>query len=193
MRACARRGGTRSPADVRMLVVSHRDLAAEVAAGRFHADLYYRLTSFALHVPPLRDRREDIPLLVEHFMRRSARRLGRRVDRIDTATMSQLLAQDWPGNVRELRSVVERAVILAKDGVLTTEPTHIVQDRSTHDGGVSLDTVARDHIIAVLRRAHGVIEGTDGAATLLRMAPSTLRHRMRKLAIGRADYCSRQQ
>jgi len=192
-------------ADVRVVAATNRDLAAEVAAGRFRSDLYYRLNVFPVRLPALRDRREDIPLLVEHFVASLTRRLGRRIDSIEPATMDELAAHDWPGNIRELQNTIERAVVLAGDGVLRlhwplaaqpfadgsmTPPAGVTPAAQTEHPRDSsrLADIERDHIIAVLRQCHGVIEGPRGAATLLGMKPSTARHRIRKLGISRSDY-----
>src|SRR5258706_16138163 len=104
--------------DVRIVAATNRDLAAEVAAGRFRADLFYRLNVFPIDNPPLRDRREDIPLLAEHFIQTSARRLRRPAPRLSEVALRQLMTRDWPGNIRELENVIERAIILARDGQL---------------------------------------------------------------------------
>src|SRR5262249_3166921 len=108
--------------DVRIVAATNHDLAAEIVAGRFRRDLFYRLNVFPIENPPLRDRREDIPMLAEHFIQASARRLRRQPPRFTEAALSHLMSRDWPGNIRELENVIERAVILAHDGQLRFDP-----------------------------------------------------------------------
>jgi len=193
-------------ADVRIVAATNRDLATEVAAGRFRSDLYYRLNVFPLRLPPLRDRREDIPMLVDHFVANLTRRLGRNIDRIEPVAIEKLCAHDWPGNIRELQNTIERAVVMATDGVLrlgwqlsseaaagasvasgTTAPAPFRDSPRTADSARLAD-IEREHIVNVLRQCRGVIEGPRGAAVRLGMKPSTARHRMRKLGIRKSDY-----
>jgi transcriptional regulator with GAF, ATPase, and Fis domain len=176
--------------DVRVIAATNRDLRRDVREGRFRSDLYYRLTVFPVEVAPLRDRREDIPLLVWHFIQSRQRALGRSIRKIPKATMAALQAYEWPGNVRELQNVVERAMILSEGPVLRVEealgPTLPEQDggerrRSTE----SLRDTERAHIVQVLERCRWTIEGRGQAAERLGLNPSTLRNRMRKLGIRR--------
>jgi transcriptional regulator with GAF, ATPase, and Fis domain len=173
--------------------------------------LYYRLNVFPIDVPPLRARGEDIPALVEHFIDRFARKLGRRVAGLAPGVLDRLMAHDWPGNVRELQNTIERALILSSGDRLTIDwplggglraaVVRAPPDSSAaapvargeaapiaHGAGETLVEVERQHIIAVLRRTDGVIEGPMGAAKLLDMKPSTTRYRMKKLGIRKADY-----
>jgi formate hydrogenlyase transcriptional activator len=187
-------GGSRGlEVDVRVIAATNRDLASEVAAHRFRADLYFRLNVFPIHLPPLRERRDDIPMLLDHFVGTTARRLGRPVDGISPAFVARARAHDWPGNVRELENVVERALIMSRGGVLDAvgllagsvdaagaEPAHAV---AASDG--TLEEVERAHIRRVLEAAGWQVEGDDGAAHRLGLNPSTLRGRMRKLGIRR--------
>jgi transcriptional regulator with GAF, ATPase, and Fis domain len=162
--------------DVRLVAATNRDLRVEVEAGRFRADLYYRLNVFPIALPALRQRREDIPALVRHFASRMARKLGRSPEAISPAFIEWARGYDWPGNIRELENLVERALIMG-DG----QPPPEAQGR-TH-GGTSLEDVERAHILRVLEEVRWKIEGDAGAARLLGLNPSTLRARLRKLGI----------
>jgi len=182
-------GGIRTlHSDVRIIAATNRDLNAEVAAGRFRADLFYRFNVYPITVPPLRKRREDIPQLVEHFINQIGPGIGKNIDRIPNQVMEQLKGYDWPGNVRELRNVVERSVITSPNSTL-----HISEDLATSrqfssyasDSHVSLEEIQRLHILAILEQTGGKIEGSGGAAEILQLKPSTLRHRMKKLGIKR--------
>ena len=175
--------------DVRVIAASNRDLNAEILAGRFRSDLFYRLNVFPLTVPPLRKRRDDIPLLVSHFIPRIASRIGRHIDQVPVEVMEQLTAYNWPGNVRELKNVIERAIITATDSVLRlpselTEPTDIEPERSDSKPKlITLDEAQRQHILNVLKDTNWRINGPNGAAAILGINPSTLRSRIKKLEI----------
>jgi PAS domain S-box-containing protein len=186
--------------DVRVIAATNRDLAQAVAAGEFRADLFYRLNVFPIVAPPLRERREDIPLLAHYFAGKYGAKVGKRMESIDDETMRRLLEYPWPGNVRELENVVERAVILSPDKTLVIEPTVLsVEVRlpaGAGAGGASASAGAtpqtlsaaeneRVHIQKALARAHGRIEGEHGAAKTLGLHPNTLRSRMKKLGIRR--------
>ncbi|MDX1374224.1 MAG: sigma 54-interacting transcriptional regulator [Burkholderiales bacterium] len=178
-------GGSHSlRVNVRVIAATNRDLREEVRAGRFRMDLYFRLNVFPLTLPPLRDRRADIPLLVEHFLARAAARLGKRIDGISSGTMERLLRHAWPGNVRELANVLERAAILADGRVLEVDALPSFDVLAPARGG-TLEAVERAHITAVLEQTAWRISGGGGAATVLGMNPSTLRSRMQKLGIRR--------
>jgi DNA-binding NtrC family response regulator len=194
--------------DVRIVAACNRDLAADVAAGRFRTDLYYRLNVFPIDVPPLRARSDDIPVLARHFMERFARKLGRHFEDIEPASLARLRAHAWPGNIRDLQNVIERAAILSPDrwlvvdwtldaapagcfdmaapGAVAALPQPV--PASNGDPDLTLEAIERQHFIAVLRQTRGVIEGPQGAARLLDLKPSTARFRMRKLGIRREDY-----
>jgi transcriptional regulator with GAF, ATPase, and Fis domain len=189
-------GDTRTrKVDVRIVAATNRDLKREVEAGRFRQDLYYRLSVFPVHIPPLRERREDIPPLALHFIAQSARRMNRRAPRVSQALLGQLAGHDWPGNVRELQNVVERAVILAQGGPLRVH----LQPLQPRETGAPLDEASmsrpvtredqkrqeRDNISHALRLTKGKIFGTDGAAALLGMKPTTLASRIKVLGIKR--------
>jgi formate hydrogenlyase transcriptional activator len=179
-------GGTRTlRADVRVLAATNRDLHAQVEAGRFRSDLYYRLNVFPVAVPPLRERREDIVLLVEHFAARAARRLGRKPAAVSPAFFAQAQAYDWPGNVRELQNLVERAMIMSTGPTLEPVELPAASRPAAPSGNGTLEAMERAHITRVLEQTQWVIEGKQGAARILGLNPSTLRGRLRKLGIRR--------
>jgi formate hydrogenlyase transcriptional activator len=186
-----RLGSTRTiRVDVRLVAATNRDLGKMVADSEFRNDLYYRLNVFPIVVPPLRERRDDIPRLVRHFTQRFARRMGRRIENISSATMDALTLYSWPGNVRELQNVIERAVILSR-GTSLQVPLGDLQSPSqeTEATGatVTLADAERDHILNVLREAGWVIGGPKGAATRLGMKRSTLQWKMKRLGISKAE------
>ncbi len=188
-----------SRVDVRIIAATNRHLADEVKAGRFRADLYYRLNVLPLHNPPLRERREDLPSLAMFFLARQARRFGRQFDGIAQATIELMMNYDWPGNIRELQNMIERAV------VLSTGPTLMIDRRlllppvavaapetqphpvtaSAPVAATALDEVQRQHILSVLAQTGWVIEGAHGAARKLNLHPNTLRSRLKKMGIQR--------
>jgi len=184
-----RLGSTRTKKiDVRMVAATHRDLEGMILKGEFRSDLYYRLNVFPISIPPLRERPEDIPLLVEHFVHEAARRLHKTIDAIPSHTMAALTDYQWPGNIRELENVIERAVILSRSSVLRV-PRRDLQSRvSAGPSGAKLETLAdveREHIRAVLKQTRWVLSGPGGAAARLGMNRSTLYFRMKKLGIVR--------
>jgi transcriptional regulator with GAF, ATPase, and Fis domain len=188
-REIERVGGTQPiRVDLRVIAATNRDLEEDVRAGRFRADLFYRLNVVPLRMPPLRERREDIPTLAMHFLNLYARRLNKPLQGFTPATMRRLEAYDWPGNVRELQNVVERLCVLATGPTVSGEPTATLPSVSRQQSGASggsLQSVEKRHIEATLESAGGRIEGPDGAAARLGLAPSTLRARMRKLGVRR--------
>jgi transcriptional regulator with GAF, ATPase, and Fis domain len=176
--------------DVRVIAATHRDLAREIAEGRFREDLFYRLSVFPIAVPPLRERREDVPLLAWAFVQKKQREIGRHVSKISRRDMERLTAYAWPGNVRELANVIERALILSEGTTLKlgedfdrteTEESSTVAPRPD----LSLDGVEREHIQSVLTRCGWRVEGHGKAAEILQLNPSTLRYRMKVLGIRR--------
>jgi transcriptional regulator with GAF, ATPase, and Fis domain len=173
--------------DVRLVAATHRDLASAVEAGRFRADLYYRLNVFPVRVPPLRERREDIPLLVWWFVQRRQAKLGRHIEKVPRRTMESLAAYPWPGNVRELENVVERALILSPGTTLHLDDSFSGGEPvgTTGRAPETIEAVERAHVAAVLDRRGGRIEGPGGAAEVLGLKASTLRSRMKKLGIRR--------
>jgi formate hydrogenlyase transcriptional activator len=201
--------------DVRVIAATNRDLQVDADQKRFRADLYYRLNVFPIELPPLRERPDDVETLAHHFMRRMARKLGKPLGRIDPRTLDRLKQHSWPGNIRDLQNTIERAAILATDDTLVidwdlgpaprpaatpvatvTTPSHPTNGtlhppsngNNAASGDMTLEAIERQHIIGVLRRTRGVIEGPDGAARLLNLKPSTARFRMKRLGITRSDY-----
>ncbi|MGL6094384.1 MAG: sigma 54-interacting transcriptional regulator [Fimbriiglobus sp.] len=180
--------------DVRVVAATNRDLRSESEAGRFRQDLYYRLSVFPVEVPPLRKRKDDIPLLAEHFLAAISRKVGRRTPPLTLAAVQRLQQYDWPGNVRELQHVVERAVITSTGTRLNLDlPAPAKSSRPpepavTADAGVRTDTQIRqleaDNIRAALAVANGKVSGPGGAAELLGMKPTTLTSRIKALGIG---------
>ncbi|MGZ8094842.1 MAG: sigma 54-interacting transcriptional regulator [Methylosarcina sp.] len=173
--------------DVRVVAATNRDLRHEIAAGRFREDLFYRLNVFPIHLPPLRERREDLPQLVESFVEEFAETMGKPIDSIAKTSLKALADYGWPGNIRELRNVIERAVILAQTPSLRIElPSASAALLPSHDPGLALLTeVERDHIVRVLEATGWRIRGSAGAAEILGLKPSTLESRMAKLGIRR--------
>jgi formate hydrogenlyase transcriptional activator len=194
--------------NIRLVVATHRDLAQMVARNEFRSDLYYRLNVFPVLSPPLRERRDDIPQLVLHFVEVFSRRMGKRIEHIPETTMTAFSTYHWPGNVRELQNLVERAMIRSDNGVLPnplstwqarrnsgleipvdartieesgrrTEPVLTAKPRSMD----SLEDVQRQHILRVLERTGGVISGPSGAGAILNVHPNTLRSLMNRLGI----------
>ena len=171
--------------DVRLLAATNRNLAELVREGRFRMDLYYRLLVVPVDVPPLRERREDIPLLAAHFVRRLSRQFGRRVERISEGMMRDLVDYDWPGNIRELENFVARAIVLCPGDTLDMRVGAAETNAVAGDQSHSMEAAERKHIESVLASTGWVIEGAKGAAAVLKMNPSTLRSRMRRLRIQR--------
>jgi transcriptional regulator with GAF, ATPase, and Fis domain len=171
--------------DVRVIAATHHDLHEAVAEGQFRADLFYRLSVFPISVPPLRERREDIPSLVWFFIQRHQREMGRRITRIPNDVMTLLMEYDWPGNVRELENIVERGMIRSTGEVFQLDGAiggGVPAERVSAGSG-SLDDVQRAHIENTLRQCGWRINGKGNAAERLRLHPNTLRFRMKKLGI----------
>ena len=184
-------GGAKTIAvDVRVIAATNRDLAHAVAAGKFRQDLYYRLNVFPVVLPPLRERVEDIPLLVHYFVARYAGKVGRAITRVPPEAMRRLATYPWPGNVRELENVIERAVILSRGPDLEVPPeavpTVAAATAPATGDPEALSEVERQHIVTVLKKTGWRVDGPKGAARLLNMHPSTLRSRMQKLGIRRS-------
>jgi DNA-binding NtrC family response regulator len=173
--------------ETRVIAATNRDIREEVRAGRFRRDLYFRLNVFPITVPPLRQRRSDIPLLARRLVERLAARNGKRIVHIPRTVLEQLEQYAWPGNVRELENVLERAVITSTDGTLRLADPLESQDPLFPDGicGETLQDVERAHILRILAATCWRIEGQQGAARTLGLKPSTLRSRMQKLHIHR--------
>jgi len=173
--------------DVRIVATTNRDLDEEVRKGRFRQDLYYRLNVFPITVPPLRQRKEDIPLLAQSFIERYARKLGKQITSVQKKTMKTLLDYPWPGNVRELESIIERAVILCPGPVLQLADKLDISSTSISSAIRTLEEVERNQILKILSETRWRIEGKVGAAAILGLHPSTLRARMHKLGILRPE------
>ena len=174
--------------DARLIAATNRDLGAMVEEHKFRADLFYRLNVFPVHVPPLRERQDDIPLLVRHFVQQFGRRMGKTVDTIPTETMNALIRYHWPGNIRELQNLVERAVILSAGPILKV-PLNDLQAQAAPAAARKIETLElaeRRHILEALDASDWVISGPNGAATSLGLKRSTLQARMEKLGIRRA-------
>ncbi|MBS1665393.1 MAG: sigma 54-interacting transcriptional regulator [Bacteroidetes bacterium] len=179
--------------DVRIIAATNRDLQKEVSEGRFRGDLFYRLNVFPIFVPALRDRLEDIPLLVNHFIKKLAAKTGKNGTGISVKALNQLIKHNWPGNIRELENCIERSLLMSPQpvieqvelpsfrGLLSRTLSQAPLDKSLRDN-------ERDHIIAILRKCHGKVGGTGGAAEILDVNTSTLNSKMRKLGIKRGRF-----
>jgi len=183
-----RLGGTRThQVDVRLVAATNRNLVEMVKRNEFRSDLYYRLNVFPIPLPPLRERREDIPALVEHFVEIYARRMGKEIEHIPAETMSALVSYLWPGNIRELQNFVERSVILTSGNVLHPPLASLKSSAEAESlGPVTLEDAERDHIRKILEETRWVVAGPNGAAARLGIKRSTLYFRMQKLGISRA-------
>jgi formate hydrogenlyase transcriptional activator len=186
--------------NVRIIAASNRDLEKAVQEGRFRADLFYRLNVLPLTLPPLRERRSDIPLLASFFVERFSRQFAKQITGISQDTMDLLSRYSWPGNIRELQNVIERAVVLCPGSVLRLGKdllpvTANAREEAASENGMpgapsstnTLESVERAHILQVLQDTRGVIEGPRGAARILNLHPNTLRSRMKKLGIERSS------
>ena len=189
--------------DVRVIAATNRNLHEAVQAGRFRSDLFYRLNVFPIDLPPLRERRSDIPQLVAFCLSQFSKRLGKKIDGVSRESMENLVNYPWPGNIRELQNVIERAIIVSADPTLrldrdlmpvvaaakgmeapkTDSPEDRQADLKSPKPLLTLDEVERNHIFAALQHAGGVVDGPKGAARILNLHPNTLRHRMDKLGI----------
>jgi formate hydrogenlyase transcriptional activator len=174
--------------DVRLVAATHRNLVEMVKRNEFRSDLYYRLNVFPIPLPPLRARREDIPALVEHFVEIYARRMGRQIDQISPATMSELTSYPWPGNIRELQNFIERSVILTSGNVLEPPLASLRNAAEVESlGPITMEDAERDHIRKTLEQTRWVVAGPNGAAARLGIKRSTLYFRMQKLGISRTN------
>jgi transcriptional regulator with GAF, ATPase, and Fis domain len=183
-------GGTRTiPVDVRLVAATNRDLAKMLTAGLFRSDLYYRLRVFPVTIPPLRERRDDIPLLVRYFVTIHAKRMGRHIETISDETMQSLVRWHWPGNVRELENFIERSVILSQGSVLRAPLAELeAVEESVSQADPNLEAAEREHILRVLRECNGMIGGANGAAERLGLKRTTLNSKLKKLGIKRREY-----
>jgi formate hydrogenlyase transcriptional activator len=178
--------------DVRLVAATNVDLARKVTDNQFRVDLYYRLNVFPILIPPLRERREDIPLLVRYFAQKYARRMKKPIDTIPAKSMTALTEYPWPGNVRELENFIERGVILSRGAELELPLAELKRSNnvgpvSASTGVATLEHAEREHIMRVLTETRWVIGGPTGAAVRLGMKRTTLQSRMKKLGIGRAN------
>jgi transcriptional regulator with GAF, ATPase, and Fis domain len=189
--------------DVRVIAATNRNLEQAVRKGAFRSDLYYRLSIFPITLPPLRERKEDIPILVTHLVKQLTQKLGKTIDAIPQETMSKLRNYPWPGNVRELRNVIERAVIVTQGSKLRliddldwqALELNLHEQVAAHgvfaepvQAGETLEQTEYNLILRTLKNVHWKVEGPGGAAELLNLHPSTLRSKMRKLGIERPRY-----
>jgi formate hydrogenlyase transcriptional activator len=183
-RVIERVGGSATiPVDVRIIAATHQDLTATMNEGRFRADLFFRLNVFPIHVPPLRERRDDIPDLVRHFLHHFGRRMNKPAVSIGPETLQLLTEYGWPGNVRELEHIVERAMIVTASETLQVDPNWLKPMRPSRPDPVArpgLAEVERGAILEALQRCHGKIYGPGGAAAALGLKPTTLYGKMRK-------------
>ena len=186
-----RLGGTKTiHVDVRLIAATNRDLGRAVEEKEFRQDLFYRLHVFPLHLPALRDRREDIPMLIRHFVEKCAARLHRRIEIIPDDAVQDMMQWSWPGNIRELENFIERSVILS-DGNRLTPPLGELRaeiSRPPSDSDGTLREKERGHIIAILRQTRGTLSGPTGAAARLGLKRTTLQYKMQRLGISRTDY-----
>jgi formate hydrogenlyase transcriptional activator len=174
--------------DARLIAATNRDLGAMVGEQTFRSDLFYRLNVFPIHVPALRERAEDIPLLVRHFAQHFARKMKKQIDTISSETMSALVRYPWPGNIREMQNVIERAVILSRGAVLHIPSADLkphIADGGETNGWATLEEVERRHILSVLEQTNWIFAGPNGAAARLGLKRPTLQFRMQKLGITR--------
>jgi formate hydrogenlyase transcriptional activator len=185
-----RLGGNRTiKVDLRLIAATNRDLPKLIQGHQFRSDLFYRLNVFPVRVPPLRERRGDIPMLVRYFVRKYALRMDRKIETIPSETMKALVNWQWPGNVRELENVVERSVILTEGKALRVPLSELVEERQSADPmNHTLEGAEREHIIRVLRECIGLVSGPTGAAHRLGLKRSTLQSKMLRLGITRDDY-----
>ena len=177
--------------DVRVIAATNRDLEKEVSNGKFREDLFYRLNVFPLVIPPLRERKKDLPVLVQTFVSKFCKRLGKHIDIIPRDVMDRIEAYNWPGNVRELENIIERAVIVSSGNTLQINDSLVAKttpDKNTTHA--TLQDAERDHIVNILKQTDWVISGHKGAAKILDMNPNTLRSRMQKLGIYRSTSSS---
>jgi transcriptional regulator with GAF, ATPase, and Fis domain len=178
--------------NVRIIAATNRNLEEEVEAGRFRADLYYRLNIFPISLPPLRSRREDIPVLAAHFIQKLSKKVGIKITKIGKYVFEQIMDYDWPGNIRELEHVIERSILLSDDNILSKI---YLPDRRQNglarpsEEGFSIKTIEeneRDHIVNVLKYCKGKVAGFAGAAKYLGIPPSTLSSKLKRLGIQKA-------
>ncbi len=175
--------------NIRLVAATNRDLPASVAQRQFRSDLYYRLNVFPLRMPPLRERKDDIPALVRYFVRKFARRMNKHIESVPTETMTALRGWAWPGNIRELENFIERSVILTSGSILNVPLAELANHGDPGPEG-SLHSVEREHIVRALRESGGVVAGLQGAAARLGVKRTTLQSMIARLGISRGEYGS---
>jgi formate hydrogenlyase transcriptional activator len=186
-----RLGATRTiGVDVRLIAATNQDLTKIIAEKQFRSDLYYRLNVFPIRIPPLRERREDIPLLVHYFVHKFSSRMNKAIDSIPSETMQALCSWDWPGNVRELENFIERSVILTVGSVLRVPLAELASLTEENANNGTLEHLEREYIIRALRETGGVIAGNHGAAARLGLKRTTLQSRIQRMGISRREYGS---
>jgi formate hydrogenlyase transcriptional activator len=186
-----RLGGTKTiRVDVRLIAATNRDLTRAVEEKEFRGDLFYRLHVFPLHLPALRDRREDIPMLIRHFVEKCAIRLHKRIDVIPDEAVEAMVHWRWPGNIRELENFIERSVILSESNRLNPPLAELREEisRQASDSDGTLREREREHIVEILRQTRGALSGPSGAAARLGLKRTTLQYKMQRLGISRSDY-----
>ena len=173
--------------DVRVLAATNRDLMLLVEDKKFRRDLYYRLNVFSIKISPLRERKEDIPLLTAYFLETLGRRIGKKVDRVSARTMELFMEYGWPGNVRELQNIIEHGLVISKGGELDVPRAYFGQalGEKRKSELIPLEEYEKQYILEVLQHTKGAIYGPKGAAVILGLKPSTLQSRMKKLSIER--------
>jgi formate hydrogenlyase transcriptional activator len=178
--------------DVRLIAATNRDLVRAVEEKEFRGDLFYRLHVFPLHLPALRDRREDIPMLIRHFVEKCAARLHKRIDVVPDEVVQAMMRWRWPGNIRELENFVERSVILSEGNRLSPPLDELRGEisRQPSESEGTLRDKEREHIIEILRQTRGALSGPAGAAARLGLKRTTLQYKMQRLGINRLDYLS---
>ena len=180
-------------ANVRVIAATNRDLKAAIEAGTFRRDLFYRLNVFPIQMPPLRERKEDIPILVEYFIDRYTSKAGKKIRGIDKKTLDLLQSYPWPGNIRELQNVIERSIILCETETFLVDESWLVREApqiqsASHPLSDKLVTHEKELIEAALNESRGRVSGPKGAATKLGMPPSTLESKIRSLKISKQRF-----
>ncbi|HEY7616903.1 MAG TPA: sigma 54-interacting transcriptional regulator, partial [Terriglobales bacterium] len=179
-----RLGSTRTKkVDVRLVAATNRNLEQMIAEGKFRSDLYYRLNVFPIHIPPLRERPEDIPLLMRYFTQKHARRMEKQIESIPAAAMKKLTRWHWPGNIRELENLIERAVILTRGGTLEVPVSDLGNGSAEKAVARMTDSSEREQLLRILKETRGRVGGADGAAARLGLKRTTLISRMKKLGV----------
>jgi transcriptional regulator with GAF, ATPase, and Fis domain len=175
--------------DVRVIAATNRDLHSAIAAGSFRSDLFYRLNVFPIELPPLRERKEDIPILVNYFVNRYAQRAGKKIDTIRKKSIEALQEYSWPGNVRELQNVIERSLIIGETSEFSIDKSWFSNDsQPARSAAVDQTSSERARIEAALAQSNGKVSGAYGAAAKLGMPPSTLESRIRSLKINKFQF-----